>query len=797
MQAVNRFDGSGAAPNGGGNGASSSRLAALAAKKKQQPASPQQQSQPTPPSAAPRPATSTAPSRMPQIHPSRLASAPLLAQSMKRAGVKKEKTKAKQRYLNKKKNKRKAKLKSGKTKSSIASDVRKHSTTKGASVPESQQIVPQPQIQKSASSSSSDSGSSSSSSSSESDSDSDSDSDSESSDDDVDVDETMQEDTPGATVQKEEEEATTANTLVPLPRNRPLHRTTAEALQSLAAQGLPRGMVQPQIIDASLKADVNQPSNTTTATGDVPGIAGVTLDSTMTKRLAEMGITEWFAVQTAVIPHLLSIPSRPSPFNPPRDLCVSAPTGSGKTLAYAIPMITHLRSRIVPRLRGLIILPTRDLIVQVRETFELLSKGTNLRIGSTAGTHSFAQEQAMLVDDGGDSAQVVDIVVTTPGRLVDHLDETRGFTLEHLRFLVIDEADRLLGQSFHDWAKRIRTALKGENVVSTSANESNSSFATHRLHALRPATYDAAGCEPSQPEPVVQKLLFSATLTRDVGKLSELGLRDPVFIDVRGQDNASSASAAEGGNAALSTYTLPASLHEHMMVVPGAMKPLYLIWLLLMNPVKRTIPRGETKTKTEWVPMNDGPMERVLIFTKSVDSAQRLVKVLQGFFGSLDNKTQQRTIGSSQIAAYTSDLTMSQRRKILSDFKTDSVTSPTILIASDLISRGIDLPSVEHVISYDIPSDVSKYIHRSGRTSRGISATQGKVWNLIQENEAKWFKSNLATGHLIRRSNEMIKIKMEEKKVVQDIGGEDILDIYKKNLKKVVKEFSKSASTSL
>lgn len=86
------------------------------------------------------------------------------------------------------------------------------------------------------------------------------------------------------------------------------------------------------------------------------------------------------AVQAAILPHLLPLLLIPSPYETLHDYLISAPTGSGKTLAYAIPIIEILSQRFVTRLRALIVLPTRDLVVQVRETMEALAKGTGLAV---------------------------------------------------------------------------------------------------------------------------------------------------------------------------------------------------------------------------------------------------------------------------------------------------------------------------------------------------------------------------------------------------------------------------------
>ncbi|KAF9135861.1 ATP-dependent RNA helicase dbp6, partial [Mortierella sp. GBA39] len=162
------------------------------------------------------------------------------------------------------------------------------------------------------------------------------------------------------------------------------------------------------------------------------------------KQCRKAGIDECFAVQTAVIPVLMRARHLGDIRRAPGDLCVSAPTGSGKTLAYVLPIIEILSQRVVTRLRALVVLPTRDLCIQVKETFETFVKGTDLKIATSTGQNSFAHEQAILVGEshsnpnsprilGGHSR--VDVLITTPGRLIDHIKSTPNFTLQHLRFL--------------------------------------------------------------------------------------------------------------------------------------------------------------------------------------------------------------------------------------------------------------------------------------------------------------------------------------------------------------------------
>lgn len=159
-------------------------------------------------------------------------------------------------------------------------------------------------------------------------------------------------------------------------------------------------------------------------------------------------------------------------------------------------------------------------------------------------------------------ASSVDILICTPGRLIDHLNGTPNFTLQHLRFLVIDEADRLLAQSFHDWLAQVLAALRPPKInesLSTMSLEQSHSFASlyhdgiapHCLHHV-PSDFD----DPKESS--CQKLLFSATLTRDPSKIAALGLRHPKYFVVQeaggvGEDHPSLSLASE-------EFAMPAEL---------------------------------------------------------------------------------------------------------------------------------------------------------------------------------------------------------------------------------------------
>ncbi|TIC02138.1 hypothetical protein E3Q17_01498 [Wallemia mellicola] len=285
-------------------------------------------------------------------------------------------------------------------------------------------------------------------------------------------------------------------------------------------------------------------------------------------RLTDIGFESLFAVQLAAIPLLIgdlkeNIRHPLYPSESPRDICVSAPTGSGKTLGYTLPIVEIISRRLVTRLRALVVLPTRDLVSQVKETFEIFAKGTDLKIGTITGQQSFQQEQAKLVDQtdsvlaGGCSK--VDILIATPGRLIDHINSTPNFTLQHLRFLVIDEADRLLNQSFQSWIDRIQVALT--TPIQTQPKTDTHDALGYPNSMLIDEKHDLIETF-ERPQRGVQKMLFSATLTTDPSKIRSLHLNEPKFVIVR--------------NNKVEDYAIPTTLEERMIVSETAYKPLIL-----------------------------------------------------------------------------------------------------------------------------------------------------------------------------------------------------------------------------
>lgn len=502
-------------------------------------------------------------------------------------------------------------------------------------------------------------------------------------------------------------------------------------------------------------------------------------------KLETKGYENAFAVQTAVIPLLLPIPDRQG------DVVVSAATGSGKTLAYILPMVRDISQGVITRLRGVIVVPTRELVLQAKEVCETCasvfagpSKKT-VRVGISMGNKQFEHEQADLVeeeqryDPAGhkewlhahfeqdievdlfdnrpkplpghviDYVSKVDILICTPGRLVDHIMRTPGFSLDYVRWLVVDEADKLLAQTFQDWLP----------VVMPRLNTAN-----------KPGARDFPGSNKSG----VRKVVLSATMTRDLSLLNGLKLSRPKLVTLE------SSKEDEHSQEGQTEHVLPELLEESAIKTRDpSHKPLYLLDLLngsLLSPMDGTDDDVEMKdvgdedtsseesgsgsesSDTESSDSSDdsesdseessddsagSPSVRktrtptskklfdttVLIFTKSNETAIRLSRLLSLLSPSL----------APLIGTLTSTTRSSQRRKTLQAFTARKLR---ILVASDLVARGIDLANLDHVINYDMPTSVASYVHRVGRTAR--AGRSGKAWTLFTKTEAGWFWTAIA-----------------------------------------------------
>lgn len=330
----------------------------------------------------------------------------------------------------------------------------------------------------------------------------------------------------------------------------------------------------------------------------------VYLDDKIKKNLKDSGVKSLFPVQSQVIPWILNTHSKPTPFWP-RDICVSAPTGSGKTLAFAVPIVQLLLNRVERKVRALVVLPVQELATQVAKVFKDICKGTDITSILLSRNLSLTDEQKLLVEVNkfsGEYRSKVDIVVTTAGRLVEHIHSTKGFSLKGLKFLVIDEADRVMEQIQNDWLYHLNNHVK----------EESDAFLSGRSFPL--CVSELWNEQSRQPH----KLLFSATLSQDPEKLQNLRLFQPKLFTsiVRRFDEKSLISKDSEFNEKdnrgefIGKYTTPAELTEKYCITQPQLRPLTLYTLIKEN---------------KW--------NRFLCFTNSAEAAHRLSFVLQKLFG--------------------------------------------------------------------------------------------------------------------------------------------------------------------
>ncbi|XP_021570861.1 ATP-dependent RNA helicase DDX51 [Carlito syrichta] len=406
------------------------------------------------------------------------------------------------------------------------------------------------------------------------------------------------------------------------------------------------------------------------------------------KQLRAHGISSYFPVQAAVIPVLLE--STASGFlvgrggSQPSDLCVSAPTGSGKTLAFVIPVVQALLQRVVCHIRALVVLPTKELAQQVSKVFSIYTDTTPLRVALVTGQKPLAKEQESLVQKTANGYRcLADIVVATPGRLVDHIDQTPGFHLQQLRFLIIDEADRMIDSMHQSWLPRVvAAAFQSKGPLDPCA----------LLQRRQPSAVTAAStCCPQMP---LQKLLFSATLTQDPEKLQQLGLHQPRLFST----SVARRGPEDGDGNSNGKYAFPAGLTHHYVPCSLSSKPLVILHLVL----KMNFPR-------------------ILCFTNSRENSHRLFLLVQAF-------------GGVNVAEFSSRYGPGQRKTILKQFEQGKIQ---LLISTDATARGIDVQGVELVVNYDAPQYPRTYVHRVGRTAR--AGQTGQAFTLLLKVQERRF----------------------------------------------------------
>ena len=307
------------------------------------------------------------------------------------------------------------------------------------------------------------------------------------------------------------------------------------------------------------------------------------------------------------------------------------------------PVLTYsiaLMERPQP-LFGLVLAPTRELAYQISQAFEALGSLIGVRCAVIVGGMDMVTQSIAL-------GKKPHIVVATPGRLLDHLENTKGFSLRTLKYLVMDEADRLLDLDFGPILDKLLRVIPKER-----------------------RTY-----------------LFSATMTSKVESLQRASLSNPLRISV-----------------SASKYQTVSTLLQSYLFIPHKHKDIYLVYLL-----------------------NEFAGQSAIVFSRTVNETQRIAILL-------------RSLGFGAIPIH-GQLSQSARLGALAKFRG---RSRNILVATDVAARGLDIPSVDIVMNFDLPPDSKTYIHRVGRTAR--AGKSGRAINLVTQYDVEvWLRIEAALG---------------------------------------------------
>jgi len=385
------------------------------------------------------------------------------------------------------------------------------------------------------------------------------------------------------------------------------------------------------------------------------------LDNHLVKNLAELGITTLTTIQSKALPVIMA----------GKDALIKSQTGSGKTLTYAIPIMQKLGSQRpkIDRKSGcfaLVIVPTRELAVQTFEWFHKLSKAFIWVVPCLLVGGENRKAEKVRVRKG------VNIVVSTPGRLVDHLEKTENFKLDQIEWVVLDEADRMLELGYEREVQKVLTALQQQNTLTR------------------------------------QSLLLSATLTTGIQQLSELSLRHPTFIDAANDDPASQEKE----------LTTPENLQQTFLLVPAKLKLValaaFVMWKCQQSKNKKILIFLPTQ---DMVDFYTKVLERALWGrTEEVaDEEEELTEEARLLLGKEEKVGQRAGVQSPRLLRLHGNMKQAERLAVFQEFRQEA---GGVLLSTDVAARGLDLPAVDWILQYTAPICVADYVHRVGRTAR-------------------------------------------------------------------------------
>ena len=375
-----------------------------------------------------------------------------------------------------------------------------------------------------------------------------------------------------------------------------------------------------------MKHDTPPSSTALSAHGFSPGFAALGLEARLLATLDQLGYEEPTPIQREAIPPLLA----------GKDVLGQAATGTGKTAAFTLPLLQRLAQGANARPAALILVPTRELAVQVGEAVQRYGKELRTSVVTIYGGQAFGPQFQAL-------KRGVDVVVATPGRALDHI-RRQTLKLAHVRVVVLDEADEMLDMGFAD-----------------------------DLDAIL-----------EQTPPTKQTALFSATMPPRIKSIAHRHLTHPVEISIA------------------------------------------------KEPVKAgTAPRVQQTAYIVAKPYRGAALARVLDM-----AGAKSALVFCRTRVEVDEVTAMLNTRGHRAEAIHGGMSQPQRDRVMQAFRTGQTE---LLLATDVAARGLDIPSVSHVINFDLPSSAEVYVHRIGRTGR--AGREGAAITILDPREERLLRS--------------------------------------------------------
>ncbi|ESO92747.1 hypothetical protein LOTGIDRAFT_120211 [Lottia gigantea] len=443
-------------------------------------------------------------------------------------------------------------------------------------------------------------------------------------------------------------------------------------------------------VDSSSVQTIKEEVFTSKKFGDLP------LSPNMITNLEDrMNMKNMTTVQQLAIPRILQ----------GQDALVKSQTGSGKTLAYAVPIVQKLQS-ITPKIDrshgpyAIVVVPTRELATQSYEVFMKVCKPFVYVVpGCLMGGEKRKAEKARI-------RRGINVLVGTPGRLVDHLQNTHGLSVKHVQYLVLDEADRLLDMGY-------------EKDVAQIVNSLNDYGETKR-----------------------QTILLSATLSEGVERLAGMSLSNPAHVsvssdDVDHDDNIDS-GIENDKNEPKESFAVPQELKQHFVITPCKLRLVTLVAFILS---KCRLNKNKSK---------------MIVFLSTQDSVEFHHKLISDIFcktkkKKVKSKTDMKSLKFDLFKLH-GDMAQKERNEV---FKKFSEISSGVLLCTDVAARGLDLPQVSWIVQYTTPGQTSDYIHRVGRTAR--VGSQGQSLLFLIPSEVNYIKQ-LNDKHISLKEMQMKNI---------------------------------------